>query len=111
MSEKETPEVKDRRSLLKGLVAGSALITGTKALPDQWAKPLTNAVILPSHAQTTGDYTAGDYGGYNRGGNNYNYDDYSYYDRGGTDDFYNDGDYTGGDALNSPPGDYGDGYP
>ena len=53
MSEKETSEVKDRRALLKGLVLGSAVVSGSKALPEQWSKPLTNAVVLPSHATTT----------------------------------------------------------
>ena len=49
-------DVKDRRALLKGIVAGSAVVGGSKALPEQWSKPLTDSVVLPSHAQTTVDY-------------------------------------------------------
>lgn len=55
-------EVKDRRTLLKGLVAGSAVVTGSKALPETWTKPMTDAVILPGHASTTSDFAGGDYG-------------------------------------------------
>ena len=63
----KTEETKDRRDLLKGLVAGSAVVAGSKSLPDTWSKPLTDAVILPGHASTTaprGGYSLGDeYGG------------------------------------------------
>ena len=51
-------ETKDRRALLKGIVAGSAVVGGTKALPQEWSKPLTDSVLLPGHAATT--YTEGD---------------------------------------------------
>jgi len=97
MSEKETHELKDRRSLLKGLVAGSALITGSKALPERWAKPLTNAVILPSHAQTTGDFNYGDFeynDGYSNNYDGYNYDPGDQPDPGNNDE---NRDYSGGD--------------
>ena len=42
--------VTDRRALLKGLIAGSAVVTGSKALPETWVKPITDAVVLPGHA-------------------------------------------------------------
>ena len=55
-------EVSDRRALLKVLVAGSAVVTGFKALPESWSKPLTQSVMLPAHAQSTAaadfDYVA-----------------------------------------------------
>ena len=54
-------EIKDRRALLKGIVAGSAVVGGTKALPEQWSKPLTDSVMLPGHARTTGDWNYGDW--------------------------------------------------
>ena len=53
-------EVKDRRALLKGIVAGSAVVGGSKALPEQWSSPLTDSVVLPSHGRTTGDKYEGD---------------------------------------------------
>lgn len=58
----QNKEVKDRRTLLKGLVAGSAVVTGSKALPETWAKPMTDAIILPGHALTTTDAGGGDTG-------------------------------------------------
>ncbi len=73
MDKKDILEVKDRRSLLKGLVAGSAVVVGgNKALPEQWSKPLTNAVLLPAHAATTGDFEQGDK--YSAGGDGYGTD-------------------------------------
>ena len=58
----ENLETKNRRALLKGLLAGSAVVSGSKALPEKWSKPLTDAVILPSHATTTHDTGGGDFG-------------------------------------------------
>ena len=58
----ESTTSKDRRSVLKSVVAGSAVVTGSAALPEKWSKPLTNAVILPGHAETTDTAaSAGDY--------------------------------------------------
>ena len=54
-------EAKDRRTLLKGIIAGSAIVGGSKALPEEWHKPLTDSVVLPSHARTTVDYSNGDW--------------------------------------------------
>ena len=45
-------EVKDRRALLKGIAAGSAVVGGAKALPERWSKPLTDSVVIPSHAMS-----------------------------------------------------------
>jgi len=42
-----------RRKLLKSVVAGGGAATVAKALPDQWARPVIDAVLLPSHAQTS----------------------------------------------------------
>lgn len=43
----------NRRKLLKSVVAGGGAATVAKALPDQWARPVVDAVLLPSHAQTS----------------------------------------------------------
>ena len=42
-----------RRNLLKSVVAGGGAVTVAKALPDQWARPVVDAVMLPTHAQTS----------------------------------------------------------
>ncbi|MEM7196268.1 MAG: hypothetical protein AAF402_15090 [Pseudomonadota bacterium] len=42
----------NRRKVLKGTLAGGAVIT-TSVLPEKWSKPAVDAVILPSHANTT----------------------------------------------------------
>jgi hypothetical protein len=55
-SKEPSPEIKppqNRRALLKSLLAGSAVVSGSKALPEQWSKPLTEGIILPAHAETT----------------------------------------------------------
>lgn len=41
-----------RRSTLKTLLVGGGTLT-LSALPSQWTKPMVDAVMLPSHAQTT----------------------------------------------------------
>lgn len=42
-----------RRKLLKSVVAGGGAATVAKLLPDQWARPVVDAIVLPSHAQTS----------------------------------------------------------
>lgn len=42
-----------RRKILKSLVAGGGALTAAKVTPEQWTKPVVEAVLLPSHAQTT----------------------------------------------------------
>ena len=42
-----------RRKLLKSVVAGGGAVTVAKMLPDQWARPVVDSVMLPSHAQTS----------------------------------------------------------
>ena len=49
MSTKKSTE---RRKVLIGLGGG---IVGANQLPGSWAKPVVDAVILPSHAETTDD--------------------------------------------------------
>ena len=47
-----------RRKALKTTLIGGAVIS-TGVLPDKWKKPVLDSVILPSHAETTGDTDSG----------------------------------------------------
>ncbi len=42
-----------RRKLLKSLATGGGVALTAKSLPEKWAKPVVDSVILPVHAQTT----------------------------------------------------------
>ena len=42
-----------RRKLLKSVVAGSGAATVAKMMPDEWARPVVDSVMLPSHARTS----------------------------------------------------------
>jgi len=42
-----------RRKILKSIAAGSGAIVAGKTLPENWARPVVDSVILPSHAQTS----------------------------------------------------------
>lgn len=48
-----------RRKLLKSIATGSSAIVAVKSFPETWAKPVVNAVILPTHAATTDDTGSG----------------------------------------------------
>jgi hypothetical protein len=51
---KQDPAQQSRRRLIKTLTGTGGLILGAKALPEQWTKPVVDAVLLPAHAQATG---------------------------------------------------------
>jgi len=55
-----------RRKLLKSIATGSGAIVAGKSLPESWAKPVVDSVMLPVHAQTSEDepvlYAIGDTG-------------------------------------------------
>ncbi len=53
MSEKKSTD--SRRKLLKSIAAGSGAVVAGKSLPESWAKPVINSVVLPAHAATTDD--------------------------------------------------------
>ena len=44
---------KSRRRLIQGLVAGGVVVTA-KSVPYKWSRPVVEAVMLPAHAQTSG---------------------------------------------------------
>ena len=48
----------NRRKLLKSIAAGSGAIVAGKSLPENWARPVVDSVILPAHAQTSGEPAA-----------------------------------------------------
>jgi hypothetical protein len=50
-----------RRKLLKSLATGSGAVIAGKSLPNSWARPVVDSVLLPAHARTSG----GPYGGTN----------------------------------------------
>ena len=57
-SDKGKPETigrskQSRRKMLKSMAVGGGAVVAGKNLPDQWAKPMVDSVLLPAHAQTT----------------------------------------------------------
>jgi hypothetical protein len=55
MTEKKSSESESRRKLLKSIAAGSGAIVAGKSLPDSWSRPIVESVLLPAHAQTSGE--------------------------------------------------------
>lgn len=49
----------NRRTLIKSIVAGSGAALAGNSLPESWAKPIVDLVMLPAHAQTTGGGESG----------------------------------------------------
>lgn len=43
-------ELERRRKTMRRILAGGGLIAGSQALPEKWAKPVIDSVILPAHA-------------------------------------------------------------
>lgn len=50
-----------RRTLLKSIAAGGGAVVAGKTLPDTWKKPVIDSVMLPAHAQTSGEDFSGLY--------------------------------------------------
>lgn len=42
-----------RRKLLKIIAAGGGAVVAGKSLPENWARPVVDSVMLPAHAQTS----------------------------------------------------------
>ena len=55
MTDKKSSE--SRRKLLKSIAAGSGAVIAGKNLPENWARPVVDSVMLPAHAQTSGTRT------------------------------------------------------
>jgi len=43
-----------RRKLFKALIGTGAAVVAGRTLPEQWTRPVVEAVIVPAHAQATG---------------------------------------------------------
>ncbi len=43
----------DRRRLLRTALVGSGFVSATHMIPEQWAKPVVESIVLPAHAATT----------------------------------------------------------
>ncbi|GJL82536.1 MAG: hypothetical protein DHS20C01_21700 [marine bacterium B5-7] len=52
MTQEQQPSATNRRKLIKALTIGG-VAAGTAKLPEQWAKPVVESIVLPAHAQTT----------------------------------------------------------
>ena len=48
-----TRSKQSRRNLLKSMAAGSSAVIAGKSLPNDWAKPVVDSVLLPAHAETS----------------------------------------------------------
>ncbi len=44
-----------RRKLLKSIATGSGAIVAGKSLPESWSNPVVDSIVLPAHAQTSGN--------------------------------------------------------
>jgi hypothetical protein len=42
-----------RRDALKVILGGAGIAAGSRALPEEWVRPVISSIILPSHAQLT----------------------------------------------------------
>lgn len=52
-----------RRRLLKSLTLGSGALLAGRSLPDRWARPVVDSVMLPAHAQLSGGVATGQFAG------------------------------------------------
>ncbi len=50
---KEKNNIGARRRLLKSVVAGGGVLATGRLLPENWARPVVQSVMLPAHAQTS----------------------------------------------------------
>ncbi len=54
-SNTEDPVNKERRSVLRKLAVGTAVLAGCSVLPEKWTTPLVEFGTLPAHATTSGE--------------------------------------------------------
>lgn len=62
MTDREVNNNGARRRLLKSIVAGGGVLATGKLLPENWARPLVQSVVLPAHAQTSPGGPTGNFG-------------------------------------------------
>jgi len=62
MNNDKTHKSSARRRLLKSVVAGGGVLATGKLLPERWAEPVVQSVVLPAHAQTSPPVPTGDFG-------------------------------------------------
>lgn len=53
MSGDQQKKATGRRKLLRSVVAGGGVLAAGRLLPDNWARPVVQSVILPAHGQTS----------------------------------------------------------
>ena len=61
MTDKKSSE--SRRKLLKSIAAGSGAVVAGKSLPESWARPVVDSVMLPAHAATSPSPSTGPFAG------------------------------------------------
>jgi hypothetical protein len=61
MSKDNNIKEEERRKILKSTLAGGAIVTAN-IMPDDWTEPVLDSIILPAHAQTSGDAADSDAG-------------------------------------------------
>lgn len=49
------PESQDRRKVMKKIVAGVGVLAGYSVLPEKWTRPIVGQIVLPAHAETSGE--------------------------------------------------------
>lgn len=53
----QTSTARSRRRLIKVLAGTGSVVLGAKFLPEKWAKPVVDSVVLPAHAQLSVPFT------------------------------------------------------
>lgn len=46
-----------RRRILKKMAVGGGIVTASQVMPERWIKPVIDSVILPAHADLSGNTT------------------------------------------------------
>jgi hypothetical protein len=46
---------KGRRRAMRKIAVGVGALAGLSVLPEQWTRPLIGRIVIPAHAQTSGE--------------------------------------------------------
>ncbi len=49
--EDRTEDIDSRRKVLRKILIGGGIAAGAGFLPDKWAKPVVDFIVVPAHAQ------------------------------------------------------------